>query len=767
MARHFQKTATLIAGLALLVGCSGTAALTARADADPIARPEPTIDRLVAFARLYGYVRYFHPADEAAATDWDRFAIHGVEQVLAAQGPAQFHDTMAALFMPVSPGLQLYAQGSIPPPAPLVQAAADAPVVAWQHLGAGLGEFGTTYQSLRTHRAPRKLAGGEHGTLSRSIDATPYRGMRIRLTAALRAEVGDGDNRAQLYVTVSRDAGRPGGFFDNMKDRPVTTTGWVQARIEGPVANDATTISFGGLLHGQGTAWFDDFRLEVGPVSGPGAWRTLPLPDPDFEADGNSGGWTQASLGYDYFRDDQALAFAGKQSMRLRSISTWPPLFAARAQPGEAIDEALGAELSARMPLALYSDAGGTLPRSDRDAGPLMQALAAIDPKSLNASDRRLRLANVVIVWNLFQHFYPYFDVVDIDWQNQLRIALRSALADADADADAGQYLKTLRRLVAAAQDGHAGIGSPLSGPRYWPPIRTQWIEGALVVTRSLDDDGVKIGDVITGIDGVDAKTRLLDAEALISGSPQWRRTMAAGGLLLGDKDSPVALSLLRDRQPFDVTLARSHSGPVPMLSRAPIEELEPGIWYVDLRKPSSDALRTQLPTLAEAHGVIFDIRGYPGDGAWILKHLLSQAEQTDWMAVPQITRPDHVPPLAFKPLGWHLEPAAPQFAGKVAFLINADAISYAESILGYVEGLHLGEIVGSATAGANGNVRVVPLPGGYSASFTGMRVRKFDGSPLHRTGIQPTVPVEPTRAGIAAGRDEVLERALLIVRKP
>jgi hypothetical protein len=31
------------------------------------------IEQLRAFAKLYGYVRFFHPSDEAAELDWDSF----------------------------------------------------------------------------------------------------------------------------------------------------------------------------------------------------------------------------------------------------------------------------------------------------------------------------------------------------------------------------------------------------------------------------------------------------------------------------------------------------------------------------------------------------------------------------------------------------------------------------------------------------------------------------------------------------------------------
>jgi len=51
--------------------------------------------------------------------------------------------------------------------------------------------------------------------------------------------------------------------------------------------------------------------------------------------------------------------------------------------------------------------------------------------------------------------------------------------------------------------------------------------------------------------------------------------------------------------------------------------------------------------------------------------------------------------------------------------LINGSAISYAESTLGIVEHYKLAEIVGSATAGMNGNVNPIRLPGGYTSVDT------------------------------------------------
>jgi hypothetical protein len=58
-------------------------------------------------------------------------------------------------------------------------------------------------------------------------------------------------------------------------------------------------------------------------------------------------------------------------------------------------------------------------------------------------------------------------------------------------------------------------------------------------------------------------------------------------------------------------------------------------------------------------------------------------------------------------------------------------------------------------------------LPGGYTIAWTGMLVQKRDGTPHHGVGIRPTVPASPTVAGLRAGRDEVLERAIALVTRP
>lgn len=195
------------------------------------------------------------------------------------------------------------------------------------------------------------------------------------------------------------------------------------------------------------------------------------------------------------------------------------------------------------------------------------------------------------------------------------------------------------------------------------------------------------------------------------------------------------------------------------------IEEIEEGIYFVDLDRASMEEIRDYLEEIAAANGVIFDLRGYPYNNHDVLRHLLNRPDiPNSLMQIPKVIYPDQKD-IIYESRKWYLQPASPQIEGKVVFITDARAISYAETFLSFVEHYKLGEIVGQPTAGANGNINRVSLPGDYTFAWTGMKVLKHDGSQHHLIGIQPTIQVEKTLQGVREERDEFLEKALEIIR--
>lgn len=64
-------------------------------------------------------------------------------------------------------------------------------------------------------------------------------------------------------------------------------------------------------------------------------------------------------------------------------------------------------------------------------------------------------------------------------------------------------------------------------------------------------------------------------------------------------------------------------------------------------------------------------------------------------------------------------------------------------------------------TLEVDGNVSVVPLPGGHQTAISGLGIYSPDDSKTQRCGVRIDPPIFPTPEGALAGRDEVLERAL------
>jgi C-terminal processing protease CtpA/Prc len=75
--------------------------------------------------------------------------------------------------------------------------------------------------------------------------------------------------------------------------------------------------------------------------------------------------------------------------------------------------------------------------------------------------------------------------------------------------------------------------------------------------------------------------------------------------------------------------------------------------------------------------------------------------------------------------------------------------------------------VVGSTTAGADGNVSPIPLPGGLRTMISGIGVFYPDRTPTQRIGIVPDVVAMPTVEGLRMGRDEVLEAAVRVILGP
>jgi hypothetical protein len=591
------------------------------------------------------------------------------------------------------------------------------------------------------------------------------RGRELRLKAYARIEQGLPRGTGHLWLRVDR-GNMQVGFFDNMSDRPITSPEWKKYTIQGKVVEDAMIIVFGCFLMGDGHFMVDAFELAVKNEND--EWIPIEVKNPGFEESDNEGPlhWFYQSpynAGHSILLSEEN-PFEESRSLSIQKKESYftGTLFEAVPEAGESIIREISPGLFCRVPLALLADEERTLGGGDADTLLKLQVfLKEQIPGVLSCDNPDVRLADVIIAWNIFQHFYPYFDEVEVDWDRALTQYLDEALKDRDEK----DFLDTLGHLVARLQDGHGNVSHNLQRKLARPPFSVEWVEGKVVVTGVVGDLFQK-GDIILSVDGVDAEEVLTASKEYISGSSQWKRFKALGQFGNGPEGSTAELKIRRGGKTLEIGVERTHRGQIPEFDRMPIERLDDGVFYVDLSRADWPSIQTRISDIAEARGVVFDLRGYPKGNHQLIAHLLTQPDKSNaWMRVARIIYPDREKIVGYTNHGWLIQPAEPHIPGKVAFITDGRAISYAESFMSFIEHYKLAEIVGQPTAGANGNVIPFNLPGGYRVTFTGMKVVKHDGSQHHTVGILPTVPARRTLDGIRENRDELLEKALELVR--
>jgi C-terminal processing protease CtpA/Prc len=187
---------------------------------------------------------------------------------------------------------------------------------------------------------------------------------------------------------------------------------------------------------------------------------------------------------------------------------------------------------------------------------------------------------------------------------------------------------------------------------------------------------------------------------------------------------------------------------------------------YLKLSSTRSMQASSYVDRARGTQGLIIDIRNYPSEFVVFALGSLLVDRPTSFA---RFTSGDLENPGAFR---WRanpptLNPTQPHYSGKVVILVDEVTQSQAEyTAMAFRTAAHA-VVVGSTTAGADGNVSEIALPGGLRTMISGIGVFYPDKTPTQRIGIIPDVEVHPTIAGIGAGRDEVLEEALRQILGP
>lgn len=391
--------------------------------------------------------------------------------------------------------------------------------------------------------------------------------------------------------------------------------------------------------------------------------------------------------------------------------------------------------------------------------------------------DTGYRLLALFRYWNIIHYFFPYKNLIEEDW-NAVLTEFVPRFVEAR---DALNYRLAALEIIGRIHDTHANLWMRDQYLESWKgnlyaPVQVKFVEDQAVVTGYYHDKwglatGLKPGDVITAIDGEPVSEIVRKKEKYHPASNYPTKLRDISKSLLRGNESSVEVSFKRngkesksivinrfDPQELNLRIDWAHNQP-----DSCYRFLNDETGYINLGNIQSDLLPTIFEMFKHTKGIVIDIRNYPSEFVVFSLGRYLMPKPTEFV---KFTSGDiHTPGLfdVKYPLSVG-EENADYYKGKVVILINEISQSQAEYTTMAFRVAPKATVIGSTTAGADGNVSAFSLPGGLRTMISGIGVYYPDGTETQRVGIVPDIELKPTIEGIRTGRDELLEKAVEVI---
>src|SRR5690606_15258118 len=381
---------------------------------------------------------------------------------------------------------------------------------------------------------------------------------------------------------------------------------------------------------------------------------------------------------------------------------------------------------------------------------------------NMSYPDIGFRLLALYRYWNIINYFFPYKHLSDKDWKGILKEYIPKAINAKDEL----EYELTMLELIGEVNDTHANIwggNQKINSKRggYYAPFQVQFIENKLVVTDYYNFgkiSGLSVGDVITHIENrtvndiTDSLLRFYPA----SNSADRMRDISKD--LLRSKKEYIHVNYIANGHLKQKTIKLYEKDSLDIIEsyrndgKKSHRLLNGNIGYITLRSLQKEEVDTLKKIYRDTKGIIIDIRNYPNTFVpfTLGPYFVSSSTPFVKFTTANLNNPGE---FTFTKV-LNIPKPPDTYRGKLVVLVNELSQSQSEyTAMAFKAGPNT-TIIGSTTAGADGNVSSISLPGGINTSISGIGVYYPDGTETQRIGIVPDIEIKPTIKGIKEGRD-------------
>jgi C-terminal processing protease CtpA/Prc len=385
------------------------------------------------------------------------------------------------------------------------------------------------------------------------------------------------------------------------------------------------------------------------------------------------------------------------------------------------------------------------------------------------------RLLSLFRYWNIIEYYFPYKYLIDENWDDVLVEFIPKFIEAANVQ----EYQLTSLEMVARIQDTHATLLNASESERFWgerfAPVILTFEENKPVMTGYYDkmlgqQSGLKVGDVITKINGKRIEEIIEEKQKYIPASNYPTLLRDLSSKLLRSNDVKIDVEFIRDDKLHQTTLYTYYIDRFNIAEsnqKDYFKKIDSDIAYIYIGQLKREHLPEVRRESKDTKGMIIDLRGDRFDPAipsTLAPYLLPTRKEFAKISTGSLQDPGLFHITKSAKVGYWINPF--YYKGKVIILINENTQSLGEYASMMFRVAPDAIVIGSTTAGTDGNVFYLSLPGGIQTVITGMGVYNPDGSQTQRIGIIPDIEVRPTIQGVKEGRDEVLERAVQLINE-
>ncbi|RPD98614.1 hypothetical protein EGM88_05325 [Aureibaculum marinum] len=379
--------------------------------------------------------------------------------------------------------------------------------------------------------------------------------------------------------------------------------------------------------------------------------------------------------------------------------------------------------------------------------------------------------------WNIIEYYFPYKYMTDQKWSDVL-IEMIPKFKDATNEET---YHLAIQETSAKINDSHTplmvlnGVVEHLNGGDKTAPVRLTVLNDNVIVTRFYNDslakkNDLKIGDTIIKVEDETTQDIIKRMETFVPASNKNRTKFYTQQILLREYKDSLKIAYVRKGEIYEKYVQLYSSKEINFKIPEPLTKkfkiLNDNIGYINMGGIRIYEVKEMMKELMNCKAIIFDLRYRPhGTYRYISKYLNSNRTEFAKLLVPDVSYPGRYTwkQTKYTGVGKNNED---YYKGKVILLVHGKTQSHSEYSTMALQTAPNSITIGTQTSGADGNVSRFNFLGGFKTVISGIGVFYPDNTETQRNGIKIDVKVVPTFAGIVAGRDEILEKAIEIINK-